>query len=106
MTKTELAARVATNASTPKASADTALGAVFSTIADSLAYGETVRIAGFGTFSRRTLPARQGRNPRTGETIAIAASNAPSFKAGKTLRNAVNLWLGRGRISFLQTNLA
>ena len=51
--------------------------------------GETVTIAGFGPFSTRSRPARPGRNPRTGETTTIAASITPSFKAGKTLRDAV-----------------
>ena len=90
MTITQLAAGVATQASMSRAGADAAVNAVFSTIADALADGETVTIAGFGTFSTKSRPARQGRNPRTGETIAIAASTAPSFKAGKTLRDAVN----------------
>ena len=63
---------------------------MFSTIADALAGGETVAITGFGTFSIKSRPARQGRNPRTGENITIAASNRPSFKAGKTLRETIN----------------
>ena len=90
MTKTQLAARVAAQASMSRAGAHAAVNAVFSTIADALAGGETVTIAGFGTFSTKSRPARQGRNPQTGESIAIAASTAPSFKAGKTLRDAVN----------------
>ena len=73
-----------------KAGAYAAVGAVFSTIADTLATGETVMIIGFGTVSTRPRPARQGRNPRTGESIPIAASTAPTFKAGKTLRDTVN----------------
>ena len=63
---------------------------MFATIAEALARGETVSIAGFGTFATRSRAARQGRNPATGESIAIAASTAPSFKAGKALRDAVN----------------
>ena len=90
MNKAELTARVAARTSMSKAGADAAVSAVFTTIADVLASGETVAIAGFGTFSTRSRPARQGRNPRTGESIAIAASTAPSFKAGKTLRDAVS----------------
>ena len=54
-----------------------------------LAKGETVSIPGFGTFTVKDRPARQGRNPRTGESIAIAASKVPAFKAGKGLREAV-----------------
>ena len=93
MNKTDLAAHVATHAALPKAAADRAVGAVFAAIADALAREEVVAIAGFGTFSTRSRPARQGRNPQTGESIAIAASRVPAFKAGKKLRDTVN---GRG----------
>lgn len=90
MKKSDISSHVASQASLSKAAADTAVNAVFSAISDALARGESVTIAGFGTFSTKKRPARQGRNPRTGESIAIAASTAPSFKAGKTLRDAVN----------------
>ena len=90
MKKSDISSHVASQASLSKAAADTAVNAVFSAISDALARGESVTIAGFGTFSTKSRPARQGRNPRTGESIAIAASTAPSFKAGKTLRDAVN----------------
>ena len=63
--------------------------AVFSAIADALTRDESVTIPGFGTFTTKTRGARQGRNPRTGESIAIAASRSPSFKAGQTLRDTV-----------------
>lgn len=89
MTKSELAAKVAAQASLSAAAADKAVVAVFSAISDALASGETVTLTGFGTFSTRRREARQGRNPRTGESITIAASNVPAFKAGKTLRDAV-----------------
>ena len=89
MNKRELAAQVAARTSLSQSDADAAMRAVFSAIADALASGETVTIAGFGAFSTRSRPARPGRNPRTGETITVAASTAPSFKAGKTLRDAV-----------------
>ena len=90
MNKSELSARVAEAASMSRAEADTALSVMCSTIAEALAAGETVSIAGFGTFSTRRRAARQGRNPRTGESIAIPASNVPAFKAGKALRDAVS----------------
>ena len=89
MNRRELAAHVAARTSLSKSDAEAAVSAVFSTIANALASGETVTITGFGAFSTRSRPARTGRNPRTGETIAIAASTALSFKAGKTLRDAV-----------------
>ena len=90
MKKSDLAFRVACEAWLSKAVADSAVNAMFSAISDALANGETVSIAGFGTFLTRSRAARQGRNPRTGESIAIAASTVPSFKAGKALRDAVN----------------
>ena len=90
MNKSELSSRVAATASMSRTEADTAVSAVFSAIADALAAGETVAIAGFGTFSTKERSARTGRNPRTGEAISIAASRAPAFKAGKALRDAVN----------------
>ena len=90
MNRSELTENVAAGTSLSKSDAASAVGVVFQTIADTLAGGEAVTIAGFGTFATRDRPAREGRNPRTGETIAIAASPTPSFKAGKTLRESVN----------------
>lgn len=90
MNKSELCARVADAASMSRTGAEAAVSVMFSAIADALAAGETVAIAGFGAFSTKERPARTGRNPRTGETISIAASPAPAFKAAKALRNAVN----------------
>ena len=89
MKKSELASHVAAQATLSKAQADSAVDAVFSAIEEALARGESVVLPGFGTFATKTRAARQGRHPRTGESIAIAASKAPSFKAGKALRDAV-----------------
>ena len=89
MNKSELSARVAEAASLSRTEADSALTAMCSTIAEVPAEGESVAIAGFGTFSTRRRAARQGRNPRTGESIPIPASNVPAFKAAKALRDAV-----------------
>ena len=90
MTRTELCARFAAATSLSNADTAAATGAVFQAIADALARGETVTVAGFGKFTASDRPARQGRNPRTGEVVAIPASQTPSFKAGKTLRDVVN----------------
>ena len=90
MKKSDLSARVAAEVSLSKADAETAVSAVLGSIGDALARGETVSIAGSGTFSVKRRAERHGRNPRTGESIAIAASKVPSFKAGKGLRDAVN----------------
>ena len=90
MTRSELCARVAARSSLSKADVAAALGTLTSTIADALAEGETVTIAGFGKFAARTRAARQGRNSRTGEPVDISAARVPSFKAAKALRDALN----------------
>ena len=89
MKKSDLSAHVAAKASMTQAQAAGVVDAVFSAISVALARDESVATPGFGTFSTKTRGARQGRNPRTGESIAIAASKSPAFKAGKTLRDAV-----------------
>ena len=94
MNRSELGAQLAAEFSLDKASANQMVAAVFAAIGDSLAKGDAVTIAGFGTFATKSRPARQGRNPGTGEAIAIAASTTPAFKPGKALRDAVNT--GRG----------
>jgi len=88
--KSDIAGRVAGRAGVGKSAAGDAVDAVFEAIAEALASGEDVRIGGFGTFGTRSRPARTGRNPRTGERLNIAASTAPTFKAGKPFRDAVN----------------
>ena len=90
MNKSDIAGRVAGRAGVGKSAAGEAVDAVFEAIAEALARGEDVRIAGFGTFGTRSRPARTGRNPKTGESLEIAASTAPTFKAGKPLRDTVN----------------
>ena len=89
MKKSDLAARVAARLSIPRTTADASVSALFESIGNTLAKGESVSIAGFGAFSVKDRAARQGRNPRTGESIAIAASKVPSFKAGKGLRDVL-----------------
>jgi DNA-binding protein HU-beta len=59
-------------------------------ITETLKKGDSLSLIGFGTFSVKERAARQGRNPRTGETIQIKAAKVPSFKAGKALKDAVN----------------
>ena len=90
MNKGEFVSAVAEAADMTKAEADRAVEAVFEVIKNALKAGDTVSLVGFGTFSARTRAARTGRNPRTGETIQIAASNNPAFKAGKALKDALN----------------
>ncbi len=90
MNKSELIDVVASNADVTKAGAGQAVEATLDAIADALQSGDTVALVGFGTFSVRERGARTGRNPRTGESIQIAASRVPAFKAGKALKDAVS----------------
>lgn len=90
MTRAELVASVADKAGLDRKKADKAVGAVFDTIKQALVEGDKVQMIGFGTFEIRDRSARKGRNPRTGEEIDIPASKLPSFKAGKSLKDAVN----------------
>ena len=90
MTRAELIKNVATKANLDSKSAERAVTATFDTIKQALIEGDKVQVLGFGTFENRTRAARKGRNPRTGEEIDIQASSLPSFKAGKSLKEAVN----------------
>ena len=90
MNKSELIDAVASAADLSKAAATKAVDAVLDTVTNTLKNGEQVTLVGFGTFEVRARAARAGRNPQTGETINIKASNAPAFKAGKALKDAVN----------------
>lgn len=90
MNKTEFIARVAKNAGLENKTADAAVNAAIAVIAEALKAGEKVQITGFGTFEAREREERDGRNPRTGESIKIEASKTPAFKPGQTLKDAVN----------------
>ncbi len=90
MNKAELTEAVAAGANLSKADAANAIDAVFEAITGSLSSGDSVSLLGFGTFSVSMRQARTGRNPRTGETIQIAASSSVKFKSGKALKDAVN----------------
>lgn len=90
MNKSELSDAVADVANLSKADGARAVNAVIDSISSALRGGDSVSLVGFGTFKVKQRNARVGRNPRTGETIQIAASRVPSFKAGKDLKDAVN----------------
>ncbi len=90
MNKQDLIAAVADAANLSKTDAASAVDAMVATITQAMKKGESVTLVGFGTFEVRSRAARQGRNPKTGESITIAASKNPSFKAGKALKDAVN----------------
>jgi len=88
--KNDLVALVADAAGLSKIDATKAVDAVLDGIIQSLKKGEEVRLVGFGTFDVSERAASEGRNPRTGEKINIPASKQPKFKAGKTLKDALN----------------
>ena len=90
MNKTQLIAAVAEAASISKKDAETAVSAVIESITNTLANGEKVQLAGFGTFEVRERSERVGRDPRTSQEITIPASKAPAFKAGRALKDSVN----------------
>jgi DNA-binding protein HU-beta len=89
MKKDDLVQAIAESADISKAEADRALKAVIDAITSGVASGERVQIPGLGTFEPRERSAREGRNPQTGETIQIAATTAPGFKAATAFKQAV-----------------
>lgn len=90
MNKVELIAAVADKAGLSKKDAEKAIAAVVSSVEEALVKGDKVQLIGFGTFEVKERAARDGRNPKTGEKITIAASKHPGFVAGAALKNAVN----------------
>lgn len=90
MNKSELIDQIAAQADLPKAAAGRALDATIEAVTNALKAGDTVTLVGFGTFQVKERAARTGRNPQTGKAIEIAAAKNPTFKAGKTLKDAVN----------------
>ena len=90
MNKTELINVVAAEANIAKKDAEAAVNATFKAIAEAMKAGDKVQLIGFGTFDVKESAAREGRNPRTGETIKIAASKRPVFSAGSALKNSIN----------------
>ena len=90
MNKTELVAAVAEQAGLSKKHAEAAVKAFTDVVAEALKAGDKIQLVGFGTFEVSERAAREGRNPRTGETMIIEASKTPKFKAGKALKDLVN----------------
>ncbi len=91
MNKNDLVAAVASNSGLSKADAAKAVDGVFDTVSGALRGGDDVRLVGFGTFSVVDRKASVGRNLRTGERIQIPAARRPKFKAGKKLKQSVNI---------------
>ena len=90
MNKTELVAAAAEQAGLSKKDAEAAVKAFTDVVAEALKAGDKIQLVGFGTFEVSERAAREGRNPRTGETMVIEASKTPKFKAGKALKDLVN----------------
>lgn len=90
MNKTQLVEVVALKTGMKKKEAEAAVNAMTEAVAEALKAGDKVQIIGFGTFDVKESAAREGRNPRTGETIKIAASKRPVFSAGSAFKNALN----------------
>ena len=89
MNKADLIKVVAKKADLTQSEAKLALDALIASITESLKAGDSVTLVGFGTFSVADRPAREGRNPATGETMQIPAKRVPVFKAGKSLKEAI-----------------
>ena len=90
MNRAELIAAVAESANMTKKDTEAVLKAFTDVVTEELKNGGKVQLVGFGTFEVGERAAREGRNPKTGETMTIEASKAPKFKAGKALKDAVN----------------
>ncbi len=91
MTRSQLIARlVERNPHLMMRDAERVVATVFGEISDALAQGDRVELRGFGAFSIKRRDSRQGRNPRTGESVDVGEKNAPYFKTGKELRDRLN----------------
>lgn len=90
MNKSELIDAIAGSSELTKADAGRALEGFISAVTDALKKGDSVALVGFGTYSVKERAERKGRNPQTGEEITIKSAKIPSFKAGKSLKDAVN----------------
>ena len=90
MTKQALIEAIAAKSGLTKADSSRALEAFMSTVAETLKKGDKISLTGFGTFGTTKRAAREGRNPRTGAVVKIAARKSVSFKAGSKLKEAVN----------------
>ena len=90
MNKTDLINVVNAETKIAKKDVDAVVTAAIKAITDALKQGDKVALIGFGTFEVKATAAREGRNPKTGETITIPASKKPAFSASKALKDIVN----------------
>jgi len=91
MNKSDLITAIAEHSNLTKADAGRAVDGIIKSIEAALVAGDSVTLVGFGSFEVKERAERKGRNPQTGEEITIAAARLPSFKAGKSLKDAVNI---------------
>ena len=91
MNKTQFIDAIVEKSGLKKKEAEAALNAMTDVIAEALKAGDKIQLVGFGTFEVKERAAREGRNPKTGETIKIAASKHPAFTAGKALKDSAFL---------------
>ena len=89
MNKGELVDAIAEKAEVSKKDADTVLTAIIDSIVEAVSAGDKVSLVGFGSFEPRDRQAREGRNPKTGDKMTIAATRVPAFSAGKTFKEKV-----------------
>jgi DNA-binding protein HU-beta len=87
MNKAELVEKIALHTKIPKVQAEAVLDATLLTITQTVAKGEDVKLVGFGSFSRAVRKSREGRNPKTGETVKIPGTKVPKFKPGKEFKD-------------------
>jgi DNA-binding protein HU-beta len=90
MTQKEVVKSIAESTGLTLKDSEKALRAFQETVKGAIASGDSVQLVGFGTFGVSSRAERQGRNPKTGETMTIAAKKVPTFKAGKSLKDAAN----------------
>ena len=90
MTKAELVEKVADKIQLPKKQTETVVDILLNSITEALSAGDKVELRGFGSFRIRNRNPREGRNPKTGDTVQIPAKRVPFFKAGKALREMVD----------------
>ena len=90
MTKSQLVDRLAATSGYPRKAIETAVNAVFESMVDALREGDRIEVRGFGNFTVRQYRAYTGRNPKTGEQVAVPAKRMPFFKVGKDLSERIN----------------
>jgi integration host factor subunit beta len=95
MTKSDLVERIAELRNLPKGRAESVVNMVFEALEQALARDERIEVRGLGSFETRRYGAYKGRNPRTGESVAVKPKRLPFFKVGKELKDLINSKISR-----------